>query len=115
MLTIKYSPSGETLWKAWVEDSGWQPNSGNYEKGTAINVDSAGNVYVAGFRHGGDEAHGDQLVAAKYNSAGDRLWITGYMNPQLGFALGNISNISPVPAAQSVSSRAPNSWLVILR
>ncbi|HMS66238.1 MAG TPA: SBBP repeat-containing protein, partial [Ignavibacteria bacterium] len=61
ILTIKYSPTGDTIWKAVYDDGGG-------DIGYDIEVDSLGFVYVAGVTHSND------YVTLKYDRIGNLLW-----------------------------------------
>lgn len=71
ILTIKYNPSGDSLWVKQYASAG----SGN-DEGKAIAVDDSGNVFVTGYTAGSD----DDFVTIKYNSAGNQVWVKTYNN-----------------------------------
>lgn len=61
--TIKYNSAGAQEWLRTL-------NLGGSNTGVAITTDDAGNVYVTG-----SSAGGFYYLTAKYNAAGDRLWV----------------------------------------
>ena len=74
--TIKYDLYGNQLWVGSYDGMG----RGLYGEGdiaTAIAVDAAGNVYVAGgsYREG---SYYEDLTTIKYDSNGKQLWVTKY-------------------------------------
>jgi hypothetical protein len=68
--TIKYSSSGETL---WVQR--YNGPEDNWDVGTELVLDAAGNVYVTGHSFG---ANGFDYVTIKYSSAGTQEWVATY-------------------------------------
>lgn len=76
-LTVKYSPTGQELWRAMYSGPG-----GDEDIPRAITVDAAGNVYVTGMS--GAESvttYGNPFVdyvTIKYNSTGLREWVARY-------------------------------------
>jgi uncharacterized delta-60 repeat protein len=71
IVTLKYSPKGILRWESRYTN----PGTG-YSEGFSVAVDSAKNVYVAGFRT--DEFIGRILVTLKYDSLGNQLWVRTY-------------------------------------
>lgn len=67
--TIKFSPSGDTLWVARYNGPG---NDADYAK--AIAIDGSGNVYVTG---AGPGTFWD-YITVKYNSSGEEMWVASY-------------------------------------
>lgn len=72
VFVTKYSPTGTRLWTV-------QFGSTEGDSGEALAVDTAGNVYVAGFCEGSIEGlpwqgNGDNFLA-KYNANGQRQWL----------------------------------------
>ncbi len=71
IITVKYNPSGQELWAARYNG----PADGS-DQGTAITVDAAGNVLVAGYSvHPGSHA---DFVTLKYSPAGQVMWTALY-------------------------------------
>ncbi len=73
-ITIKYNPSGETLWARYYNGPG---NSHDYAN--AIAVDGSGNVYVTGYGNG--TSGNDNYLTVKYNSSGQQQWAAEYNGP----------------------------------
>ncbi len=69
--TLKYDPSGRQLWAERLQG----PAFSGDEASRDLAVDGAGNVYVAGFGDGLEPGTTD-LLAVKYDSAGNRIWVT---------------------------------------
>ncbi|HEY6191241.1 MAG TPA: T9SS type A sorting domain-containing protein [Bacteroidota bacterium] len=67
--TIKYSPEGEKLWVAYYDGGA----AGRDDKGVAIAVDTAHNVYVTGASDGGGST-GFDIVTIKYDRNGAPAW-----------------------------------------
>lgn len=73
-LTIKYSPSGDTLWVARYDGTG-----NEIDQAYALAVDDSGNVYVTGLSE--DEFDSFDCATIKYNSSGDSVWVARYDGP----------------------------------
>ncbi|OGC90692.1 MAG: hypothetical protein A2142_01350 [candidate division Zixibacteria bacterium RBG_16_48_11] len=71
MVTVKYSPQGETLWVRYYAS----PDNFN-DQGNAVAVDQDGYVYVAGQTV--NSATVTDWVVIKYSPAGDSLWVKKY-------------------------------------
>lgn len=119
-LTVKYSPSGATLWSR-------EYDSGGYDVAYDVAVDGSGNVHVGGtsgvvrynsagtqqwagafdgtvralinvsgmvFATGATGVSGSDMVAARYDAAGTRLWSTSYDlgSTEAGYALRLVGN-----------------------
>jgi hypothetical protein len=69
IVTIKYSPDGEEKWKVYYNSTGKAT-----DKGKAIAVDTAKNVYVTGSSY--STATGIDYITLKYDSSGNLLWTT---------------------------------------
>jgi len=72
--TIKYNGAGKQLWVKTHHGPGEYDDAG-----TAIAVDAAGNVYVAGYVTSTNP--GVDFVTIKYSSAGKELWVKYYDGP----------------------------------
>jgi uncharacterized delta-60 repeat protein len=75
ILTIKYSPDGDTLWSYM-----WAGNEDAFDIGKDIELDSYGNVVIAGTTdwHWGTIDY----VTIKLNPAGDTAWVRKYDSPE---------------------------------
>ncbi len=73
-LTVKYSPSGDTLWTRPYNGPG-----NSYDYAYAIAVDTSRNVYVTGFSTGSGTNH--DYATIKYTSNGDLAWVRRYNGP----------------------------------
>ena len=72
-LTIRYSPSGDTLWTRRYN------GLINYQdKPCKVIIDQTGDIYVTGTSYGTNER---DYVTLKYNPDGDRLWRKIYYSP----------------------------------
>ena len=71
---VKFSPGGQRLWARTYRG----PDNANDEPG-ALAADSNGNVYLAGIS-GGLRM---ELVLAKYDAAGNRMWLTRQPHDQI--------------------------------
>jgi hypothetical protein len=72
-LTIKYYPNGDT---AWIR--GYNPPASSSSQATALAIDTAGNVYVAGQT----SLYGNlDLALVKYYPNGDTAWTRIYHDP----------------------------------
>jgi hypothetical protein len=70
MYTIKYGPSGDTLWTRVYSGNGAGEN-----KAYAICVDNDGCILVAGCS---TDTSGTEITTLKYNSVGDLIWVRTY-------------------------------------
>ena len=75
--TVKYYANGDT---AWVRRYNGPANSDDW--GSAIAVDDAGNVYVAGSSKGNGTSY--DYLTIKYSSSGDIAWVRRYDGPANG-------------------------------
>jgi uncharacterized delta-60 repeat protein len=72
-ITLKYDSAGELLWEKryTVPDSGWT-------KGTLIQVDGQGDLYVAGWTEVSESGVDVDIIVLKYDSTGTLLWDRRY-------------------------------------
>lgn len=77
MTTIKYSPTGDTL---WVRRFSGGRVDGEWAK--SIDVDADANVYVTGPSRAAN--NGDDYLTIKYSPVGDTLWTRRYNGPGNG-------------------------------
>ena len=75
-LTVKYSPTGDTLWTRRFNG----PNSAS-DQSVAIKVDLPGNVYVAGFVDANSSSGDRDFLTIKYGPDGDQRWVARYDGP----------------------------------
>src|SRR3990172_2375144 len=75
--TIKYSPSGDTVWVRRYNGPG-----NVSDEATALAVDGSGNLYVTG---GSQSNTGVDYTTIKYSPAGDTLWVRRYSGPGIGY------------------------------
>ncbi len=75
IVTIKYSPDGEVLWKSTFNGQG-KSNDGT----AGIVIDTEGNIYVAGYS-ASDEENVDIVAIKMDNKSGDIVWKSQYNNP----------------------------------
>lgn len=87
--TIKYSPTGTTLWTATYTFTGNNP-----DLAFAIAIDSANNVYVTGESFGGMATDLD-YATIKYNSSGVQQWVARYNGPANGPDRGRAIRVHP--------------------
>ncbi len=73
-LTIKYSPSGDTLWVRRLNGPGNMSDNAN-----DIALDDSGNAYVTGHSWGVGTSH--DYLTVKYSAAGAMLWASRYDGP----------------------------------
>jgi hypothetical protein len=88
--TVKYSPAGDTLWRAIYYPS----TTGGSYIGRSISVDNQKNVYITG---GESYQFINSYTTIKYDSLGNRKWISKYYSPY-----------SPFSNAVGVSLKADN-------
>jgi hypothetical protein len=92
-VTIKYDPSGNLLWKAWLK------SPVGVAKGVDIGIDSASNSYVLFLlwqkRDSSNQLTDPDVVTAKYNADGVRQWIN---------YLSSTSAVTRTPVKLSVSA-----------
>ena len=77
-VTIKYAPTGDTLWLRRYKG----PGEG-YDEASAIAVDSAGNAYVTGYSTG--SATSTDYATIRYYPDGDTAWVRRYDGAANGF------------------------------
>ena len=73
-LTVKYSPSGDTLWSDRYDGIG-----NEIDQAYALVIDDSGNVYVTGLSENSFDCL--DYATIKYNSSGDSLWVARYEGP----------------------------------
>lgn len=69
LLTIKYSPSGETLWM-----NRFNGPDNSYDRPIGFGVDDEGNCVVLGIVHPADYYFHSYIIIIKYNSEGSEVW-----------------------------------------
>jgi hypothetical protein len=79
--TYKLGTNGHKIWAATYTGPG-----GGQSQGTALALDSAGNVYVTGYSPG--VGSGTDVVTLKYDSNGNQLWVQRYNGPANGDDIG---------------------------
>ena len=72
--TIKYDPSGDSVWVARYK------GPGSDDQAEAIAIDDLGNVYVTGCSE--DSMGVDDFLTIKYSPVGDILWTARYDGPE---------------------------------
>lgn len=101
--TIVYDASGEQLWKAQYNNSGFT------DVASAMAVDAYGDVYVTGRSHD-DSGYYLEYATIKYNSSGATEWIQRYGGPGVGndaaadLALDGFGNVYVTGASDGDSS-----------
>ena len=80
--TVKYNPVGDTLWRAIYYPS---TNGGSFT-GRSISVDNQKNVYITG-----GEVYQSiwSYTTIKYNSLGNREWVSKYYSPYSPYAISS--------------------------
>lgn len=92
LLTMKFTPSGDTLWKRLYNGPG---NFWDVPRGMVL--DAAGNVYVTGWSMGSGSWW--DYVTIKYNSSGIQQWAARYNGPAnywdwaTAIAVDNMGNV----------------------
>lgn len=108
--TIKYDSSGNELWVRRYNNS-----EGFADRARAIALDSLGNVYVTGYSISseGIPMPDYDYATVKYDSSGNRLWVTRYNGPAnnwdwaLAIAVDRSANVY-VTGATSISTPTPD-------
>ncbi len=77
-LTIKYSPSGDTLWVRRYNGTGNGPDGA-----TVLALDDNNNVYVTGFAWSSDFSY--DYATVKYSPDGNLIWAIYYNGPGNGY------------------------------
>ena len=106
-LTIRYSPSGDTLWARRYD------GLINFQDiPSEVIIDQAGDIYVTGTSYGSNER---DYVTLKYNPDGDRLWRKIYWPGSdwaLGMCLDEAGNVY-VTGRSSVELGELSDWVTI--
>jgi hypothetical protein len=76
-VTIKYNPSGDTIWVRRYNGPG-----NSFDMASALTLDDSGYVYVTGYSQG--SGSGYDFATIKYTPAGDTVWIRRYNGPGSG-------------------------------
>ena len=79
-LTVKYTSEGVEQWTARYTGL----NTLQSDRGKALAVDNAGNVYVTGGSYGGTAGGFSDYATVKYNSDGVEQWAARYSYPNAG-------------------------------
>lgn len=69
---VKYDSNGNVVWNAVLDDGG---NEGLYVFSGSVALDTAGNIYISDISY---KSTYDELLVAKYNSAGALQWVARY-------------------------------------
>ena len=98
---IKKNPNGATLYSRRLE---YSPTSSD-TRPRSITSDTSNNIYIAGYTSGSfsgftSAGHID-IVAFKYDSAGNRLWVTQFDDDNYGSESGDIANDIAVGAVNN--------------
>lgn len=72
-VTVRALPDAE-----WVQRYGTNPSDADWEQPTAMVVDEAGNVYVAGGGNDATSAQSYGYITIKYDTDGNQLWVNRY-------------------------------------
>jgi hypothetical protein len=102
-VTIKYSPSGDTLWVRQYNGPG-----GIDDYATAIAIDITGNIYITGASIGAGTSY--DFATVKYNSSGVQQWISRYNSAPSGndygyaIAVDGLNNVYVAGTSQGSSS-----------
>jgi len=90
--TIKYSPSGDTLWVRRLDGTG-----GGTDQANGLVVDSEGNIIVTGASWSSGSAY--DYLTVKYSPEGDTIWTRRYNGPRNG---GDVAHAIVVDNAGNV-------------
>lgn len=82
IVTIKYNPAGETVWVRRYDGP-----SHDYDRGTDIAINQAGEVWVTGYSL--DSISQQDCVTIKYDASGELQWLARYNGPVNGYDLAN--------------------------
>ncbi|MEO0094043.1 MAG: hypothetical protein ABIK67_07325 [candidate division WOR-3 bacterium] len=80
IVTIKYNPDGETVWVRRYDGP-----AHDYDRGTGIAVNAAGEVWVTGYSL--DTINQQDCITIKYNADGVEQWVARYDGPAHGYDL----------------------------
>jgi hypothetical protein len=92
--TVKYDSSGREIWVKRYD----APMLGGQDEAKAIELDSAGNIYVAGTSYDGHASEEDYLLI-KYDPVGNELWTKLY---SAGYDISNWANDLILDAAGNI-------------
>lgn len=73
ILTVKFTPSGDTLWTRRFNGS-----ANSIDEPAAITVDQFNNIYVTGYSWEGYNVNSSAMITLKYNSTGGLQWVSTF-------------------------------------
>jgi hypothetical protein len=96
LATVKYDTNGNQKWVRRFDAVGF----GN-DEAAAIDVDTVGNVYVAGTSYWGSETYED-YATIKYDAAGNQKWVQQYHGPTYAVAYDEAVDLEVGPDGNPV-------------